>query len=44
MEEAEWVMNTVAAGEASWDDVRGTVADRFAAAGLREVADFIRAV
>ena len=44
MEEADWLMNTAAAGEASWDDVRGAVADRYTAAGLREVADFIRAV
>lgn len=43
MEEADWLMNTAAAGEASWDDIRSAVADRYAAAGLREVADFIRA-
>ncbi|KAI7837860.1 hypothetical protein COHA_008347 [Chlorella ohadii] len=43
MEEADWLMNTAAAGEASWDDIRGAVAERYAAAGLREVADFIRA-
>ena len=43
MEEADWLMNAAAAGEASWDDIRGAVADRYAAAGLREVADFIRA-
>ncbi|KAL4440277.1 hypothetical protein ABPG75_003278 [Micractinium tetrahymenae] len=43
MEEADWLMNTVAAGEAEWDDVRGAVADRYTAAGLRDVADFIRA-
>lgn len=43
MEEADWLMNSVAAGEAAWDDVRGAVADRYADAGLRAVADFIRA-
>lgn len=43
MEEADWLMNSAAAGEASWDDIRAAVADRYAAAGLREVADFIRA-
>jgi len=43
MEEADWLMNTVAAGEASWDDVRAAVADRYAEAGLTEVAYFIRA-
>ncbi|PRW39240.1 hypothetical protein C2E21_6976 [Chlorella sorokiniana] len=43
MEEADWLMNTAAAGEASWDDIRSAVADRYADAGLREVADFIRA-
>lgn len=36
-------MNSAAAGEASWDDVRGPVAARYAAAGLTAVADFIRA-
>lgn len=43
MEEADWLMNAAAAGEVSWDDIRGGVADRYAAAGLSEVADFIRA-
>ena len=43
MEEADWLMNSVAAGEAGWDNVRGAVADRYADAGLRAVADFIRA-
>ena len=43
MEEADWLMNTAAAGEASWDSIRGAVADRYAAAGLTEVADFIKA-
>ena len=43
MEEADWLLNTAAAGEASWDDVRRPVAERYAAAGLTQVADFIRA-
>lgn len=43
MEEAEWLLNTAAAGEAAWDDIRGAVAERYAAAGLPQVADFIRA-
>jgi hypothetical protein len=43
MEEADWLMNTAAAGEASWDSIRAAVADRYAAAGLTEVADFIKA-
>ncbi|PSC67647.1 Cyclin delta-3 isoform 1 [Micractinium conductrix] len=43
MEEADWLMNAVAAGEKGWDEVRGGVAERYAAAGLTEVADFIKA-
>lgn len=43
MEEADWLMNYAAAGEAGWDDIRAAVADRYAAAGLTEVAYFIRA-
>lgn len=43
MEEADWLLNAVAAGEAGWDDVRADVAERYAAAGLTPVADFIRA-
>lgn len=43
MEEADWLMNSVAAGEAGWDEVRGAVADRYDDAGLRAIADFIRA-
>jgi hypothetical protein len=43
MEEADWLMNTAAAGEATWDSIRAAVADHYAAAGLTEVADFIKA-
>lgn len=43
MDEAEWLMNAAAAGEVGWDDVRAGVAARYAAAGLTQVADFIRA-
>ena len=43
MEEADWLLNAVAAGEAGWDEVRGEVGERYAAAGLTTVADFIRA-
>ncbi|KAL4422026.1 hypothetical protein ABPG77_005456 [Micractinium sp. CCAP 211/92] len=43
MEEADWLMNSVAAGEAGWDEVRGAVADHYDDAGLRSIADFIRA-
>lgn len=43
MEEAEWLLNQAAAGEVGWDDVRRAVAERYAAAGLTQVADFVRA-
>jgi hypothetical protein len=43
IEEADWLMNAAAAGETGWDAIRPAVADRYAAAGLTGVADFIRA-
>jgi hypothetical protein len=41
MEAAGWLLNRAAAGEASWDDVRGEVAEKYKAAGCRDVAMFI---
>ena len=43
VEEAEHCMNCVAAGEASWDDVRADVAAHYAQAGFYDAAEFIRA-
>lgn len=43
IEEAEKLMNSVAAGERRWDDIRSKLADKYAAGGQSAVADFIRA-
>jgi len=34
-------MNTVAAGEASWDDTRLQISDKCQGAGLQEMANFV---
>ena len=44
IEDAEFLMNRVAAGELSWDDVRPQIAEKYEQAGLREVAEFANAV
>ena len=41
LDEVTHLLNRAAAGEVSWDDVRGGVADELAAAGLAEVARFV---
>ena len=41
IEEADFAMNTVAAGEASWDEVRSQVSDKYQEAGLPELAKFV---
>ena len=43
VDEAEFLMNRVAAGEASWDDIREDLAAQYSAAGFINVADFIKA-
>jgi len=43
IDEAELLMNRVAAGEAQWDDIRADLADRYAQGGQNVVADFIKA-
>jgi hypothetical protein len=43
LEEAGWVMNRAAAGEVSWDAIRGAVASKYADAGLVGAADFVLA-
>ena len=43
MDEAEYLMNRVAAGEAAWDDIREDLAAQYSAAGFINVADFITA-
>ena len=43
VDDAEHVMNCVAAGEATWDDVRADVAAHYARAGFQNAAVFIRA-
>lgn len=37
------LMNTVAAGEADWDEIRLQLADRYEEGNQRIIADFIRA-
>ena len=41
MERAQYTMNTVAAGERTWDDVRGDLAELFKMAGQHRVADLV---
>lgn len=43
VDDAEHLMNCVAAGEAAWDDVRADVAAHYARAGFQDAAEFIRA-
>ena len=43
IDEAELLMNRVAAGEAQWDDIRRELADCYTRGGQQVVADFIRA-
>lgn len=43
IEDAEFLMNQAAAGELSWDEIRPQLADKYAQAGLREVANFVNA-
>ena len=43
VDQAEFLMNRVAAGEASWDDIREELAAHYSSAGFINVADFIRA-
>jgi hypothetical protein len=40
LEEADFAMNTVAAGEASWDDTRSQISDKYQEVGLQEMANF----
>ena len=41
LDDAAHLMNKAAAGEVSWDEIRGGVAKELAAAGLEEVARFV---
>ena len=43
IDEAELLMNRVAAGEGQWDDIRGELAECYTKGGQQVVADFIRA-
>ena len=43
IEEADFIMNTVAAGEASWDAVREQLSDKYEQAGLQTLAGFVAA-
>ena len=43
VEEAEHLMNTVAAGEASWDSIRSDLAAKYEEGEQKIIADFIRA-
>ena len=40
IEDADFAMNTVAAGEASWNDIRAQISDKYQEAGLQELAKF----
>lgn len=42
MDAADFLLNTVAAGESDWDAIRAPLADKYAEAGLSAVADFVR--
>ena len=41
LDEAEWLMNRAAAGEASWEEIRDPLAQAYSRAGLNDVARFI---
>lgn len=43
VEEAEQLMNLVAAGERKWDDIRPQLAEFYSLGARSAVADFIRA-
>jgi hypothetical protein len=43
LEAADLALDSVTAGEASWDDVAGALADAYAAAGLAELSRFVGA-
>ena len=43
MDNADFLLNRVAAGEGTWDDVRRPLAEKYAEAGLTSVADFVLA-
>ena len=43
MDQAEFLMTRVAAGEAAWDDIREELAAQYSSAGFINVADFITA-
>jgi hypothetical protein len=42
MDDADFLLNTVAAGESDWDTIRAPLAGKYAEAGLTAVADFVR--
>ena len=42
MHDADFLLNTVAAGQSDWDEIRTPLADKYAEAGLSAVADFVR--
>ncbi len=41
MDEADFLLNRVAAGEGDWDSIRQPLADKYREAGLSAVADFV---
>ena len=41
LEEAQFALNRVAAGEATWDEVRPKIVTNYRIAGLARVADFV---
>ena len=43
MDEADHLLNIVAAGEGDWDSVREPLAEKYREAGLSAVADFVLA-
>lgn len=44
IEDADFAMNRVAAGEASWNDIKSQISDKYQEAGLQELAKFVLAV
>ncbi len=43
MDDADMLLNTVAAGEGDWDSIRQPLAEKYREAGLSAVADFVLA-
>lgn len=41
MDDADFLLNRVAAGEGDWDSVREPLAEKYREAGLSAVADFV---